>query len=216
MESAPRPAIGTVTADLQANRVIAMTEQLKESLSAVLDDAADEFELRRVLDETGRNVALRETFERYQLVKSVLRGESRALTLRDRTELQRRVRESLDVAASPEAEEEATTAAAPEPVVTQPRMNWPVRAGMAAVALLAVAAFWFVGGNVDSGPQPTQVVAVPEPEVTPVADGLEATVPVWSDGGVPADDPVAARHQDYLAMHRRWAGQRDAEQAVTP
>ncbi|MDA1074992.1 MAG: anti-sigma factor, partial [Proteobacteria bacterium] len=33
-----------------------MSDKLKESLSAVIDSEADEFELRRVLDEIGKNI----------------------------------------------------------------------------------------------------------------------------------------------------------------
>jgi sigma-E factor negative regulatory protein RseA len=67
-----------------------MTEQLRQSLSAVIDDEADAFELRRVLDELERDPGLRETWERYHLIGNVLRGErtrdshsaARALALR--------------------------------------------------------------------------------------------------------------------------------------
>ena len=41
-----------------------MSEKLKESLSAVVDGEADEFELRRVLDEINRDQILAESWER--------------------------------------------------------------------------------------------------------------------------------------------------------
>ena len=44
-----------------------MSEKLKESLSAVIDGEADEFELRRVLDEIGRNDQLALCWERYHV-----------------------------------------------------------------------------------------------------------------------------------------------------
>jgi sigma-E factor negative regulatory protein RseA len=56
-----------------------MSEQLKESLSAVIDGEADEFEIRRVLDEATADEALRGVWERYHLVSSVLRGEGRSV-----------------------------------------------------------------------------------------------------------------------------------------
>lgn len=193
-----------------------MTEQLKESLSAVLDDSADEFELRRVLDEAGRNVGLRETFERYQLVKSVLRGEGSALTLRDLAELQRRVRASLEVAAAPEAVEETAMAEVPEQVVAEPRPIWSIRAGIAAAVLLAGAAVWFVGAEVAPGHQPTPTAATPEVMETPVADGVGPALPASVERVAPADEQVAARHQGYLDSHWRWAAQPDPVRAVTP
>ena len=54
-----------------------MSEQLKESLSAVMDGEADEFEIRRVLNETANDSELRGVWERYHLVRSVMRGEGR-------------------------------------------------------------------------------------------------------------------------------------------
>jgi len=55
-----------------------MSDQMKESLSAVIDGEADEFELRRVLDETSNDPALRGVWNRYHMVRSVMRGEGRA------------------------------------------------------------------------------------------------------------------------------------------
>jgi sigma-E factor negative regulatory protein RseA len=56
-----------------------MSEQLKESLSAVMDGEADEFEIRRVLNEAAEDSELRGVWERYHLVSSVIRGEGRKL-----------------------------------------------------------------------------------------------------------------------------------------
>jgi sigma-E factor negative regulatory protein RseA len=52
-----------------------MSEQLRESLSAVMDGEAGEFELKRVLNELSANEELRGTWERYHLVRSLLRRE---------------------------------------------------------------------------------------------------------------------------------------------
>ena len=52
-----------------------MSEQLKESLSAVMDGEAETFEVRRVLDECAKDEGLAQTWARYHLVGSVLRGE---------------------------------------------------------------------------------------------------------------------------------------------
>ena len=56
-----------------------MNEQLRQSLSAVVDGEADAFELRRVLDELDRDPELRATWMRYHLIGSVIRGEHAAL-----------------------------------------------------------------------------------------------------------------------------------------
>lgn len=61
-----------------------MTDKLKESLSAVIDGEADEFELRRVFDEAARNNELTETWHRYHLISTIMCGEEPASpSLRD-------------------------------------------------------------------------------------------------------------------------------------
>jgi negative regulator of sigma E activity len=52
-----------------------MTEQLRESLSAAMDNEADAFELRRVLDEAKQDESLREQWHRFALVRDVLRQD---------------------------------------------------------------------------------------------------------------------------------------------
>lgn len=52
-----------------------MSEKINEFLSAMLDDEADEFEIRRVLSEVSNNSGLKSKWSRYHLVSSVLKGE---------------------------------------------------------------------------------------------------------------------------------------------
>ncbi|XOV82093.1 MAG: sigma-E factor negative regulatory protein [bacterium] len=52
-----------------------MTEQLRESLSAAMDNEADAFELRRVLDEAKQDADLREQWYRFALVRDVMRED---------------------------------------------------------------------------------------------------------------------------------------------
>lgn len=63
-----------------------MTEKLRQSLSAVIDNEADAFELRRVLDELGRDLELRGLWDRYHIIGNAIRGERARLpvALRDR------------------------------------------------------------------------------------------------------------------------------------
>ncbi len=63
-----------------------MSEKLRESLSAIVDDEADEFELRRVLDELEKNSELKTSWDRYHLIGSVMRHEypERATLLREK------------------------------------------------------------------------------------------------------------------------------------
>ncbi|MCJ1885469.1 anti-sigma factor [Pseudomonas sp. LA21] len=50
-------------------------EALQESLSAVMDNEADELELRRVLAACGEDAELRATWSRYQLARAVMHKE---------------------------------------------------------------------------------------------------------------------------------------------
>jgi sigma-E factor negative regulatory protein RseA len=63
-----------------------MTEMLRQSLSAAIDDEADAFELRRVLDELNRDPELQAAWDRFHLIGSALRGERRTVRsdMRDR------------------------------------------------------------------------------------------------------------------------------------
>jgi len=82
-----------------------MTEQLRQSLSAVIDGEADAFELRRVLDELDRDPELRAAWDRYHLIGSVLRGERTVQSRSAARVLARRVplavRESAPLTAKP-------------------------------------------------------------------------------------------------------------------
>ncbi|MEH6490836.1 sigma-E factor negative regulatory protein [Halopseudomonas sp.] len=51
------------------------SEVLQESLSALMDNEADDLEVRRVLQATEQDSALRGTWERYQIARSVLHKE---------------------------------------------------------------------------------------------------------------------------------------------
>ena len=48
------------------------SEILQESLSALMDNEADDLEVRRVLQATAQDSALRGTWGRYQMARSVL------------------------------------------------------------------------------------------------------------------------------------------------
>ena len=52
-----------------------MTERFNEFVSAMLDDEADEFEIRRVLGEIARNSDLKSTWSRYHVISSILKRE---------------------------------------------------------------------------------------------------------------------------------------------
>jgi len=50
-----------------------MTDQLRESLSAMMDDEVAEFELRRTLNQLGEGDELRQTWRRYHLASAAMK-----------------------------------------------------------------------------------------------------------------------------------------------
>jgi sigma-E factor negative regulatory protein RseA len=122
-----------------------MSEKLRESLSATIDDEADEFELRRVLDEMDKDESLRETWERYHLIGTLMRGlrrdgEFRDIDLRDK------------VWAALETEDPTSPVEIAEPDVAVPskasgRRPWVGRmTGLAVAASVAFAVVLGIGG----------------------------------------------------------------------
>lgn len=137
-----------------------MTEMLRQSLSAVIDDEADAFELRRVLDELDRNPDLRALWDRYHAIGSVLRGERRppAPALRER------VWQALEHDAD-EPVEPLIESAPPEPVATPapaaaaPRSRLGRFTGLAVAASVAFAVVIGVNGLSGGGSAAPDIAA---------------------------------------------------------
>ena len=184
-----------------------MSERLKEALSAALDNEADEFELRRVLDEAGRDESLRETFERYQLIHAVMRGDADARTIAQRTQLQKRVRVAMDVDVKSVVDIDREEAEPENEPVR--RSFWMPRAAAFVAAFGAVLAVYFgvgnllpgssdltVGNDVAQGALPvltTPVTSSPDPD------------PLTSTNAVPdlltLDQVLRMRHEEWLKIH---------------
>lgn len=105
-----------------------MSERQRESLSALMDDEASELELQRLLKEMGENAELRDTWVRYNTVRSVMGGQELSHASMD---ISSRVRDAI--------------AAAPaEPASLRERLFKPV-ASFAVAA--SVAATVVIGGQ---------------------------------------------------------------------
>jgi sigma-E factor negative regulatory protein RseA len=122
-----------------------MSDQLKESLSAVMDGEADEFEMRRTLDEMSNDPALRGVWERYHLVGSLLRGEGRGTA----NSLGERFWSRIDGGEGADDAVESTLAAVP--AKGRRWTQWGQRVAGVAVAA-GVAAAVVVGFRVDQVP----------------------------------------------------------------
>lgn len=146
-----------------------MSEKLKESLSAVIDGEADEFELRRVLDEVGKDVALQKSWDRYHLIGSVMRGERlvRAHAMRERIWAELQGEEPLPV----------TESAPDRPSDRRPRTpRWAALAVVATVVSAVVIGYLQIGDHHEV--------------TTPVVASLDETSPFVEKNVVESGEPV--------------------------
>ncbi len=124
-----------------------MSEKLRESLSATIDDEADEFELRRVLDEMEKDERLRETWERYHLIGAHMRGLRHGRAELLNSNLRDRVWAALELE-SPDSAVEV-----PEPAMAEPANDGRRRkllgqiTGLAVAATVAFAVVYGIGGS---------------------------------------------------------------------
>jgi len=143
-----------------------MSDQLKESLSATMDGEADEFEMRRALDEASNDPTLRGVWERYHLVGSVMRREGRgpANSLGDR------FWSRIDAGEGAEADEPVVR---PGPTGRRTRRSaWGQRLAGVAVAA-GVAAAVVIGFRFDeTATVDAPEVAVVEPSAPPASMAL--------------------------------------------
>ncbi len=132
-----------------------MSEKLKESISALMDGEADEFELRRALDEVAKDPDLQGAWDRYHLVGARLRGEMHAASAGD---LQSRIRRALDEDSADTTDDAVAMVAEMQPRSDQRRIGfgWLSTAVAAGVALVAVL---FVTGREPDAPASPELAA---------------------------------------------------------
>ncbi|HEY5678860.1 MAG TPA: sigma-E factor negative regulatory protein [Pseudomonadales bacterium] len=124
-----------------------MSEKLRESLSATMDGEADEFELRRVLDEMQKDGGLREVWSRYHIAGMLMRGERVHFS----SDIRERVWSQLQLGTDDEAVESAALPAAQAGPADGPRSRLGRLAGLAVAASVAFAAVIGVIGLWDEG-----------------------------------------------------------------
>lgn len=103
-----------------------MSEQLRESLSALMDSQASELELQRLLKQVGKDGELRDTWVRYQAVRTVLSGQSAG-------DLRMDISSRVSAAIAAESAPAATSARAR---LLRPLASFAVAASVAAVVVL--------------------------------------------------------------------------------
>lgn len=184
------------------------SESLQESLSAIMDGEAGDLELRRVLQATEQEPAVRDTWERYQIARAAMHKEP----------WQGKVDLSAGIAA----------ALADEPVPTvssKPSALWQNMGKLAVAASVTLAVLVGVKMvNQDNVPgEPTIVAERPVQEAAPVPSTPAAAPAVRQSGsavlaGFPATSDAAApsdwhekRISNYLRQHAE-----QGTQAATP
>ncbi len=174
-----------------------MSEKLKGSLSAIIDGEADEFELRRVLDEIDKNEELRATWERYHLIGSRLRGEH----IDNRAKLRQQVWDALEF----EGGEGVSPASLQVHLDDGPQSRLSPRlgrwTGIAVAATVAVAVV--VGLNIFDTPTEDP------PSVVTVIEG-----PVGGELAQVSTPEDIQRHDAYMVSHAQLMGMN--QQGFTP
>lgn len=128
-----------------------MSERLKESMSAVMDGEADEFELRRVLDEVSGNPELLRTWQRYHSISAHLSGEQNPQALLPAGSMQHMADAVWETLGSEAAQADnpdvdvavaaqSFVAAGPTLVATTEQQPAPAKGKLSALTGLAVAA----------------------------------------------------------------------------
>lgn len=181
-----------------------MSEKLKESLSAVIDGEADEFELRRVLDEVNRDDLLAGSWERYHVIGSVLRGERATVGL----EMRERVWAELQAEpAETEADTELAIVAPEASASGAGSRRWTPIAVAATVALAVVVGFMGYSGLETAEPS-TPLAAVEEPvnaQQQALYDAVALSTEV-TDTDQTRTDAYIVRHYQQIGMDRPGLG----------
>jgi sigma-E factor negative regulatory protein RseA len=104
-------------------------DDMKESLSAFIDTEAGELESRRVLNEMSKNSGLRHVWERYYLIRAVLKEEFGPASSRD---LVGKILKQIDSAPN------RVQSVAPLPRITRFISGMAVAASVAALAIVSL------------------------------------------------------------------------------
>ncbi|MFK7975580.1 MAG: sigma-E factor negative regulatory protein [Halioglobus sp.] len=109
-----------------------MSERLRESLSAMMDDEANELEIERVLSQIASEDDLRDTWSRYQYTRGALKGEAMAFTQLD---ISANVRDAIASEPAMQVAEESATASIRDRFV-RPLSSLAVAASVTAAVVL--------------------------------------------------------------------------------
>lgn len=158
-----------------------MSERMRESLSALMDDAADDLELARVLKAMDEDDEVSDAWSRYHLVSAVLRGSDLGTAQVSRP-VEIDVEASAFTAAPDElGDAEPTAEAAPG---ARGLRAWGSFAAAASVTLAIVVALQWPG----AGPEAPAVASAQAPDTGPVRTDTRSVLAA-SRGGAAAQRP---------------------------
>lgn len=176
-----------------------MTEKLKQSLSAVIDDEAEAFEVRRVLDELDRDPALAGLWDRYHIIGSALRGER---TGAQATMLPTAMRDRIWEALEPELAGAAGMPAAAAAGGKSRLGRYTGLAVAASVAFAVVLGFNGLGGG-EGAPEIATTAEVNEPSRTMDVQSARVTLaPEVSPSDVQRAHAYMLHHAQQQAMNQ--------------
>ncbi len=111
-----------------------MSEKLRESLSALMDDEANELELERLLSRIGADENLRQSWVRYNMARGPVAGSGQALPLAD---ISRRVSDALQDLPADGSEQSKVPAAGLRQRLLRPVASFAVAASVAAAVIVS-------------------------------------------------------------------------------
>lgn len=185
-----------------------MNERMRESLSALMDDEANELELERVLSQLQGDAELRQTWLRYNLTHNAMHGDQ--LAHRD-WDISARVQSSL---AGSQTGSSATSFEGIKQRMLRPLISVGVAASVALTVVVGGQQLAQISGTNTYGTHPS-VAANPSP--VGLLNSLGATTLQASYGtrAVPVLQPVTGTAYEDLAQQRlRRYMQEHAEQAA--
>lgn len=182
-----------------------MSERMRESLSALMDDAADDLELARVLKAMDEDDEVSDAWSRYHLVSAVLRGGDVGTA-----EVSRPVEIDVEAPAFVEAPEELAEPVADAAPNARGLPAWTSFAAAASVTLAIVVALQWPG----AGSEAPAVVSAPVTDTGPVRTDTRSVLAASRGGAAVQRPPETLRIPSPFARAPARAARSEAERQV--
>ena len=160
-----------------------MNENLRESLSTLMDDEADDLELRRLLS-SGEDKAVNELWSRYHLVRDVMHNDQKA-TAFQHLDISQRV--SVAIAGEPDINVKLGSETDPSPW-WRPVAGFAVAASVAMAVVVGVQSVSPTGGSINNGFDGGQSAVVSGSRVYPSAVQNAVSGPMQASAVLAASD----------------------------